>query len=91
MPVSKLNMLHWHLADDETFTLRLNSHPELAEASSYKKGQFYTPEQVKSLISLGKLNAVKIIPEIDTPAHVRAWGLSEKWANANITIKCPKG
>jgi hypothetical protein len=32
-----------------------------------------------------------IIPEIDTPAHVRAWGLSEKWKKNNITITCDGG
>jgi hexosaminidase len=27
MPVSKLNILHWHLSDDEAFVVRLDSHP----------------------------------------------------------------
>ena len=27
MPLSKLNVLHWHLSDDESFTLQLASHP----------------------------------------------------------------
>jgi len=35
MPLSKLNILHWHLTDDETFTVVLKSHPELAAAGSY--------------------------------------------------------
>jgi len=43
------------------------------------------------LIRIGDLNAVKIIPEIDTPAHVRSWGLAPEWVNKNITIKCDKG
>ena len=35
MPLSKLNILHWHLADDEAFTLQLAQHPELCEAGRY--------------------------------------------------------
>ena len=35
MPLSKLNIVHWHLADDEAFVLNLLQHPELAEASRY--------------------------------------------------------
>jgi hexosaminidase len=30
MPLSKLNILHWHLSDDESFAIQLNSYPELA-------------------------------------------------------------
>ena len=30
MPVSKLNVLHWHMIDDEAFSVKLEAHPELA-------------------------------------------------------------
>ena len=33
MPIFKLNILHWHMVDDESFPLRLDSHPELVEAA----------------------------------------------------------
>jgi hexosaminidase len=91
MPLSKLNFLHWHLSDDESFTLQLASHPELAESSAFKHGQFYTLDQAKMLIDLARKNGVTIMPEIDTPAHVRSWGLDKKWAQQNITITCPRG
>ena len=91
MPLSRLNILHWHLADDEAFTLELATHPELAEASKYTVSSYYTIAEVKELIALAKENGVTIIPEFDTPGHVRAWGLAEKWQAKNITILCPKG
>ncbi len=91
MPLSKLNILHWHLSDDESFTIQLASHPELAESSAFKHGQYYTLDQVKQLVDLGKKNGVWIMPEIDTPAHVRAWGLDKKWSEQGITITCPRG
>lgn len=40
---------------------------------------------------MGKKNAVTIIPEIDSPAHVNSWGRSQKWKAENVTILCPKG
>ena len=77
--MSKLNILHWHLSDDESFQIKLNSHPELAQESAFKPGQYYNVDQVKNLIALAKKNAVSIIPEIDSPAHVRSWGIAPKW------------
>jgi hexosaminidase len=91
MPLSKLNILHWHLVDDESFPIELGSHPELSQFGRYKSKQTYTTDDVKALIKAADLNAVKIIPEVDTPAHVRSWGLAPEWKNKNITIKCAGG
>lgn len=46
---------------------------------------------MKEFISLAEKNAISIIPEFDTPAHTRSWGLDEKWQRENITILCPGG
>lgn len=91
MPLSKLNILHWHLVDDESFPIKLGSHPELSENSRYSSKQIYTSDDVKALIKFADLNGVKIIPEIDTPAHTRSWGLAPEWKAKNITIKCAGG
>lgn len=91
MPLSKLNILHWHLVDDESFPIKLGSHPELSENGRYTSKQVYTADDVKALIRVAELNAVKIIPEIDTPAHVRSWGLAPEWRSKDITIKCAGG
>lgn len=64
MPLSKLNILHWHMADDESFPVQLGSHPELAQFGNYNPKKVYTTNDVKSLISLAAKNGVKIIPEI---------------------------
>lgn len=91
MPVSKLNVLHWHLVDDESFPLELQSHPELAQYGKYEDGQTYNAAQVREVIALAKYNGVQVIPEIDTPAHVRSWALAPKWVDANLDIKCNGG
>jgi hexosaminidase len=69
--------------------VQLVSHPELAESGQYSKKEVYTIKQIKDLIAAAQLNAVSIVPEFDTPAHVRSWGLSAKWNNISIT--CANG
>lgn len=64
MPLSKLNILHWHMMDDESFPVKLDLHPELAQAGSFSSSKIYTTDDIKSLISLASKNGVKIIPEI---------------------------
>jgi hexosaminidase len=91
MPLSKLNVLHWHLVDDESFPVVLGSHPELSAAGRFTSKKIYTIDDIKAVIKLGELNAVQIVPEIDTPAHVRSWGLGGDWKSKNITIKCAGG
>ena len=40
---------------------------------AYDKKSKYTLEEVKDIISFAKTHAVSIIPEVDTPGHVRSW------------------
>lgn len=88
MPLSKLNVLHWHMADDESFPIQLGSHPELAQYGSYSPQKIYTSNDLKSLVSLASKNGVKIVPEIETLAHVRSWFLAPTWKGKNLTIDC---
>jgi hexosaminidase len=91
MPLSKLNVLHWHIADDESFPLQLESHPELSQGGSYSDSEVYTKKDVQEIVALAVKNAVQVVPELDTPAHVRAWGESEKWKPKDISIRCHGG
>ena len=43
MAIVRLNVLHWHLTDDEAFTLTLQKHPEMIEGS-YDKNSRYSLE-----------------------------------------------
>lgn len=37
MMYNKLNILHWHIVDEDSFPLVLDSHPEIAEYASFSK------------------------------------------------------
>src|SRR5262249_11781717 len=47
MEAVKLNVLHWHLSDDQGFRVESKKFPRLQQRSS--DGQFYTQEQIKEV------------------------------------------
>ena len=58
MPMTKLNKLHWHMVNDEAFSVKINSHPELSEYGAYSNSMVYQTSQIKGLIALAEKNAV---------------------------------
>jgi hexosaminidase len=66
----KLNVLHWHLADDQGFRVEIKSRPELHLKGS--DGKYYTHTQIKDVISYASDRGIIVIPEIDVPGHASA-------------------
>ena len=88
MPVSRLNILHWHMMDDESFSVRLGSHPELSEYASFGTSRVYSVDDLKNLITLADKNGVKIIPEISSPSRMRSWFQAPAWNSKNLSVSC---
>nr|KYP35459.1 Beta-hexosaminidase [Cajanus cajan] len=76
MSMNKLNVFHWHITDAESFPLILPSEPALAEKGAYASHMVYSPEDVKRVVEFGLDHGVRVIPEIDTPAHTGSWALA---------------
>ncbi|KRX03069.1 Glycoside hydrolase, superfamily [Pseudocohnilembus persalinus] len=87
MQYNKMNALHLHLADDESFPLYISEEPQVTELGAYNKQSIYSLEDIKTILQHGNQAGVRIIPEIDSPSHARSWALMEKYANCNII--CP--
>lgn len=56
---------------------------------AYDKKSIYSLAQVQDIIAFAKKYAVNIIPEIDTPGHVRSWSQNSK--HMGISILCGGG
>ncbi|MGR3810875.1 beta-N-acetylhexosaminidase [Jiulongibacter sp. NS-SX5] len=67
----KLNVLHLHLTDDEGFRVESKVFPRLHEKGS--KGQFYTQEEIKDLVTYAKERGIMVYPEFDLPGHSTSW------------------
>lgn len=71
MAAVKLNVLHWHLSDDQGFRVESKKFPKLHRMGS--DGQFYTQDQVRELITYARDRGIRVVPEFDMPGHSTAW------------------
>jgi len=73
MAFVKLNVLHWHLSDDQGFRVESKVFPKLTGAGS--DGLFYTQEEIRDFITYAHDRGIRVIPEFDIPGHSRSWFL----------------
>lgn len=85
MSSTKLNVLHWHLSDDEAFPIRLDSAPELAlrDVEGEEHG-IYTKDDLDEIVTMARAHGIRVIPEFDVPGHAGGWtGISD------LVARCP--
>ena len=71
MEAVKLNVLHWHLSEDQGFRVECQSFPKLHEMGS--DGNYFTQEQVREILEYAKERGIRVVPEFDMPGHTTAW------------------
>ncbi|CAO3660348.1 unnamed protein product [Rhizopus stolonifer] len=76
MAYNKMNVLHWHVTDSQSWPLYIQSHPELTQEGAYTPRMVYSRHDVKALIRHGQSRGIRILPEIDMPAHTDSIALS---------------
>jgi hexosaminidase len=68
MSLSKLNVLHWHMIDNQAWPIEIEAYPEMTE-DAYSDNEIFTQDTLKDIISYAAARGVRIIPEIDMPGH----------------------
>jgi len=71
MAAVKLNVLHWHLCDDQGFRVECKTWPKLHEMGS--DGFYYTQCQIRDIIRYAADRGIRVVPEFDVPAHATSW------------------
>ena len=71
MAAVKLNVLHWHLSEDQGFRVESKVYPLLHGRGS--DGLYYTQEQVRDVVRYAADRGIRVVPEFDMPAHTTAW------------------
>jgi hexosaminidase len=87
----KLNVLHWHLTDDQGWRIAIRKYPKLTSVGAWRtepdgsrSGGFYTQQDIRDVVEYARLRNVMIVPEIEMPGHASAA------IAAYPSLSCPK-
>ncbi|KAL9622217.1 MAG: hypothetical protein Q9160_003400 [Pyrenula sp. 1 TL-2023] len=69
MSSTKLNRLHIHASDAQSWPLEIPSLPKLAEYGVYDPSQIWTVDDLRNVQRHGKSRGVEVYIEIDVPGH----------------------
>ena len=105
MAAVKMNVLHWHLTDDEGFRVESKLFPRL-QLMGATNGDYYTQGQLKELVAYAADRGIIIVPEFDMPGHAQSWfagypelasqpgpyrpGPRMQWQNEHPDLNLPK-
>jgi hexosaminidase len=71
MAAVKLNVLHWHLSDDQGFRVESRLHPRLQLMGS--DGMYYTQAEIRRVVAYARDRGIRVVPEFDIPGHTASW------------------
>lgn len=67
MALHKLNVLHWHLVDDQAWRLQIPKYPKLTGGLSS-----YSAEDVREVVEHAATRNVMVVPGLEMPGHATA-------------------
>lgn len=72
MAAMKLNVLHWHLTDDQGWRMESKRFPRLHQVGG--KDGYYTQQEIRDIVDYARERGIRVVPEIDLPGHTTALG-----------------
>ncbi|GAQ79295.1 Beta-N-acetylhexosaminidase [Klebsormidium nitens] len=71
---AKINVIHWHLVDMQSFPIEIPSFPRLWDGA-WSEFERYTTRDMQDIVEYSRLRGINIMPEIDVPGHAESWGV----------------
>lgn len=74
MAANKLNKLHIHASDAQSWPLEIPALPDLANKGAYSRSQFWAAKDLEAVQRHGKAHGIEVFVEIDLPGHTTSIG-----------------
>ena len=84
MAQNKLNVLHWHLVDAQSFPFDSPSANQ-AVKGAYAPNMVYSYDDIRETVELATSRGIRVEIEIDIPGHAASWGKGYP----NVVANCP--
>ncbi|KAK2791358.1 woronin body major protein [Emmonsiellopsis sp. PD_33] len=68
MALSKLNVLHWHLYDSQSWPVKIAAYPQMTK-DAYSPRETYSAADIKAILEYARERGIRVIPETDLPGH----------------------
>ena len=68
MELSKLNVLHLHLSDDQGFRAESIQYPLL-----HDRKNFFSQKELRHIVEFARQRRIRVVPEFDIPGHTTSW------------------
>ena len=65
---AKLNVLHWHIVDWQSWPLESIAYPKLW-TRAWSPRERYTLKDIAAIVEYARARGVNVVPEFDTPGH----------------------
>ncbi|KAJ5781083.1 Beta-hexosaminidase subunit alpha/beta [Penicillium paradoxum] len=71
MALSKLNVLHWHIGDAQSWPMEISSYPEMTK-DAYSDREIFTENDMRRVVAYARARGIRVVPEVDMPGHSAA-------------------
>ncbi|MGZ6346803.1 MAG: beta-N-acetylhexosaminidase [Anaerolineales bacterium] len=85
LALQKINILHWHLTEDQGWRVEIKKYPALTEVGSHRAGTsktmfgkkhdgiphagYYTQDDIREIVAYAARRNITVVPEIEMPGH----------------------
>lgn len=87
MSVNKMNVLHWHITDSQSFPMESKRLPQMHKTGAFSIDKFYRQNEINDIVKYAKYRGIRVIFELDAPSHAgHGWEWGENYGLGKLSV-----